>query len=109
MKKVLIINNGDIYPIIHQTKGLLSTIKDASIYDYFKKNINNDLMLPSFTVCNIVYSWQSNICNSDYYIVLEANGEMCVMKKNSIGFIYITEKFKLKLLKQIFEYYNDED
>jgi len=109
MKKALIINNGNIYIYIHQKEKFLSTIKDSTIYDYFKKNINNTLLLPSFTVCNMVYSWQPNIYNKEYYVVLEANGEMCIMKKNSPGFFYITEKSKLILLEQIFEHYDGGD
>lgn len=108
MRKVLLINSGSIYSMIHQTEAFLSTIKDTSIYDYFKENMGNELSLPSLTVCDIVYDWQPNLYDEDYYIVLKADG-MCIMKSNSNGFEYIAEKFKLRLLKQIFEYYDGED
>lgn len=109
MRKVLLINSGSIYLAIHQTDKFLSTIKDPTIYDYFKENFKNELSLPSLTVCDIVYDWQPNVYNEDYYVILKTDDRMCIMKSHSNGFEYITEKFKLILLKQIFEYYDGED
>lgn len=109
MRKALLINSGSIYSMIHQTDEFLSTIKDPIIYNYFKENMENKLLLPSLTVCDIVYDWQPSIYNEDYYVVLRAGDKMCIMKSISNGFEYITEKFKLQLLKEIFEYYDGED